>query len=113
MDGRVAPAQPAARPFVVGYVCEQLLLGPADLERTKDRLHEYAAAADFHLGSIYVEHDVDGRVGFQALMAAVERYDVRHVLVPGLAHVQPIGRESKKAHIEHFTQATVQVAGSP
>jgi hypothetical protein len=112
LDGRGTMTD-FSRPLVLGYVREHLLITPGEVDQTKAALNEFAESQGFLLGTVYVEKPHTEPVQFQALMVAIERYAVKHVVVPSLAHVQPLDAPSNKDHLEHHSSATVLPMRSP
>ncbi|WP_432951257.1 hypothetical protein ACQPXM_41390 (plasmid) [Kribbella sp. CA-253562] len=104
----------ATRPFVLGYIDAAQLLDESAIAEVRARLGEYAIAARLQLGSIYVDQPDAGGSMFRALLAAIERYNPAHVLVPSLDHVAALVAvaETKQQRIESRTNATIRPVGT-
>jgi hypothetical protein len=102
------------RPLLLGYLRKQLLTTENELEDTKERLAHFAALEGFAIGTVYVEEAETSPAAFEALIEAVNRYDVTAVVLPSMLHFAVLGAPATiKNHFEHLTGARVMVANSP
>lgn len=89
-----------------------VLITPAEVARSKERLARFATAEGFTLGTIYVEHLDTAPAAFYALIDAAKRYEVTAVAVPSMTHLSAVGALSPlKDHLEQHTGARVLVVG--
>jgi hypothetical protein len=102
------------RPLLLGYILKHLLMTNNELAETKERLEAFAQLEGFAMGTIYVEDSATTPAAFEALIKAVDRYEVTAVVVPGLIHfVALASTHDVKATFERATGARVMVAASP
>lgn len=102
-----------SRPLLLGYVLRSLLLTDDELTATKQRLERSAAEEGFEIGTIYVEVAASSSAAFEALIDAVNRYEVTAVVVPSLLHFAALSAvKNIKDTFERATGARVIVASS-
>lgn len=102
------------RPLLLGYVLKHLLMTDYELEDVKERLAFFAQVEGFAMGIIYVEETETSPAAFEALVEAVNRYEVTAVVIPSLLHFAVLSAPAAiKQHFEHITGARVMVANSP
>jgi citrate lyase beta subunit len=98
-------------PLLLGYVLRPLLLTDDELVATRERLERFAAEEGFAMGTIYVEVAATTPAAFEALVEAVNRYDVTAVVVPSLLHFAALSAvKNIKDTFERATGARVIVA---
>jgi hypothetical protein len=101
------------RPLLLGYVLKHLLMTDDELTETRERLEEFAHTEGFAMGTIYVEDAATTPAAFEALIEAVNRYEVTAVVVPSLIHFAALAAtHDVKATFERATGARVMVAAS-
>jgi hypothetical protein len=102
------------RPLLLGFVLKHLLMTDDELAETKQRLEEFAALEGFAMGTIYVEDTATTPAAFEALIEAVNRYEVTAVVVPSLLHFAALAvTHNVKDAFERTTGARVRVAAAP
>ncbi|GAB3823898.1 hypothetical protein [Kribbella italica] len=74
------------RPLLLGYILKHLLMTDGELADLKDQLEEFAKAEGFAMGTIYVDETDTTPAAFQALIEAVNRYEVTTVVLPSRLH---------------------------
>lgn len=74
------------RPLLLGYLQRQLLVTEDQVETVKRELASFAHAEGFSMGFTYVEQPGTWPAAFEALIEAVNRYDVTAVVLPSLPH---------------------------
>lgn len=74
------------RPLRLGYVLKHLLMSDGELADIKVQLEQFAAVEGFAMGTTYVEETETTPAAFEALIAAVNRYDVTTVVIPSRLH---------------------------
>jgi hypothetical protein len=101
------------RPLLLGFVLKHLLMTDDGLAGTKERLEKFAAVEGFAMGTIYVEDTATTPAAFEALVEAVNRYEVTAVVVPSLLHLAALSAvHNIKDTFERATGARVMVANS-
>lgn len=101
------------RPLLLGYIRRHLLTTDAELDETTERLSLFAAMEGFSLGTVYVEHLETTPAAFEALVEAVNRYEVTAVVVPSMLHFALLSAPAAiKDRFEHITGARVLVAAA-
>jgi hypothetical protein len=101
------------RPLLLGFVLKHLLMTDDELAETRERLEEFAAVEGFAMGTIYVEDTAITTAAFEALIDAINRYEVTAVVVPSLLHFAALSAvHNIKDTFERATGARVMVAGS-
>jgi hypothetical protein len=99
------------RPLLLGYIRRHLLMTDTELDETKQRLRLFAEIEGFTLGTVYVEHLETCPAAFEALVEAVNRYEVTAVVVPSMLHFALLSAPAAiKDRFEHLTGARVLVA---
>jgi hypothetical protein len=99
------------RPLLLGYVLRHLLLSDEELAAVKERLERFAAEEGYAMGTVYVEVSARVPAAFEALIEAVNRYEVTAVVVPSLLHLAALSAVSNiKETFERATGARVVVA---
>jgi hypothetical protein len=102
------------RPLLLGYVLKHLLMTNDELAETKERLEQFASVEGFAMGTIYVEGSATTPAAFEALIEAVNRYQVTAVVVPSLLHLVALAStHNVKDTFERATGARVMVATAP
>ncbi|MFC5260931.1 hypothetical protein ACFPJ1_02320 [Kribbella qitaiheensis] len=101
------------RPLLLGYIRRHLLMTDAELDDAEERLGLFAEIEGFTLGSVYVEHLETIPAAFEALVEAVNRYEVTAVVVPSMLHFALLSAPAAiKDRFEHITGARVLVAAA-
>jgi hypothetical protein len=101
------------RPLLLGYIRRHLLTTDAELDEAKERLGLFAEIEGFTLGTVYVEHLETTPAAFEALVEAVDRYEVTAVVVPSMLHFALLSAPAAiKDRFEHITGARVLVAAA-
>jgi hypothetical protein len=102
------------RPLLLGYLRKHLLMTDDELHDTEERLERFARIEGFAMGTIYIEEVETSPAAFEALVEAVNRYEVTAVVLPSMLHFAVLGAPATiKGHFEHITGARVMVANSP
>jgi hypothetical protein len=102
------------RPLLLAYLRKHLLMSATELADTKGRLVHFAEVEGFALGDVYIEEVETSPAAFEALIEAVNRYEVTAVVLPSMLHFTLLGPPATiKAHFEHLTGARVMTANSP
>ena len=91
-------------PRAYAYLCEELLVCRSEVNRTKERLAQFAASSNPELAAVFVGEDIRSSTAFGRLFEAVIRDKVRVVLVPSVLHLMALG--SPRRIKEYFEQAT-------
>jgi hypothetical protein len=82
-----------------------------ELDEVKDRLEDFARLEGFQMGTIYCEDSSTSPAAFEALIEAVNRYEVTAVVVPSLLHFAALAvTHNVKDAFECATGARVMVA---
>ncbi|MGC4944120.1 hypothetical protein ACLQ2O_39590 [Kribbella sp. DT2] len=82
----------------------------ADLE---DQLEEFAKVEDFSMGTIYIEETNTTPAAFEALIEAVNRYDVTTVVIPSRLHFDALAvAHDVRNTFERATGARVVIASN-
>jgi hypothetical protein len=99
------------RPLMLGYIRRHLLMTDTELDDARERLGLFAEIEGFTLGTVYVEHLETTPAAFEALVEAVNRYEVTAVVVPSMLHFALLSAPAAiKDRFEHITGARVLVA---
>jgi len=99
------------RPLFLGYVLKHLLMTDSELADIKVQLEQFGAAEGFSMGTIYVEETETTPAAFEALIAAVNRYEVTTVVIPSRLHFAALAvTHNVKDAFERATGARVVVA---
>jgi hypothetical protein len=102
------------RPLLLGYVLRHLLMTDYELEDVKERLAYFAQVEGFAMGTIYVDETETSPAAFEALVEAVNRYEVTAVVIPSLLHFAALSAPvDMKDSFERATGARVMVAPPP
>jgi hypothetical protein len=102
------------RPLLLGYILKHLLMTDDEVEETKERLEHFAAVEGFAMGTIYLEGTATSPAAFEALVEAVNRYEVTAVVIPSLLHFAVLDAAINfKDTFERATGARVMVATAP
>jgi hypothetical protein len=114
LAGRGPGVTDYTRPLLLGYVIKHLLMTDDELSETKDRLEAFAHLEGFAMGTIYVEDSSTSPAAFEALIEAVNRYEVTAVVLPSLLHFATLAAtHNVKDAFERATGARVMVAPAP
>jgi hypothetical protein len=112
LEGRGAVTD-YTRPLLLGFVLKHLLMTDDELTETKERLEQFAAVEGFAMGTIYVEDTATTPAAFEALIEAVNRYEVTAAVVPSLLHFAALAvAHDVKDSFERATGARVMIASS-
>lgn len=111
----VAPASAEAtdftRPLLLGYLQRQLLATDDQIDEIKRLFVRFATTEGYSMGSTYVEQASRWPAAFEALIEAVNRYQVTAVVVPSLLHLAALDASSGfRTRFEDATGAHVLVA---
>lgn len=102
------------RPLLLGYLRRHLLMTEEELCYTKERLEHFAQVEGFAMGTVYVEEVDRSPAAFQALIDAVNRYEVTAVVIPSMLHLAVLSAPAAiKDHFERATGARIVVAATP
>jgi hypothetical protein len=102
------------RPLLLGYIRRHLLMTDIELDDTKERLAYFAKVEGFTLGTVYVEQLETAPAAFEALVDAVNRYEVTAVVVPTMLHLAILSAPAAiKDRFEHATGARIMIATPP
>ncbi|MEV4261345.1 hypothetical protein [Kribbella sp. NPDC049584] len=100
--------QPIAHSRAYAYLREHLLVCISEVNRTKERLAQFAADSGIELAGTFVEEDPRRPAAFERLLQAVTRDEVEVVLLPSLLHLAVLGSPgSIKGYFEAATGARV------
>ena len=82
-----------------------------DTERGKRELAEYAAREGFQLDQVFTETVTCSESAFDAMLARIQRTDVKNVIVPSLWHFArlPGLHDAMRRHVEQATEARIWV----
>jgi hypothetical protein len=101
------------RPLLLGYVLKHLLMTDGELADIKDQLEQFAEIEGFAMGTIYTEETETTPAAFEALIAAVNRYEVTTVVIPSRLHFAALAiTHDVKDTFERATGARVVIANS-
>ncbi|MEV8374772.1 hypothetical protein AB0P21_18690 [Kribbella sp. NPDC056861] len=101
------------RPLLLGYVLKHLLMTDGELADIRSQLEEFARIEGFAMGTTYVEETDTTPAAFEALIAAVNRYEVTTVVIPSRLHFAALAiTHNVKDTFERATGARVVVAAS-
>jgi len=99
------------RPLLLGYVLKHLLMTDGELADLKVQLEQFATVEGFAMGTIYVEETETTPAAFEALIAAVNRYEVTTVVIPSRLHFAALAvTHDVKDTFERATGARVVIA---
>jgi len=99
------------RPLLLGYVLKHLLMTDGELADIKDQLEQFAAVEGYAMGTIYVEETETTPAAFEALIAAINRYEVTTVVIPSRLHFAALAMtHDVKDTFERATGARVVIA---
>jgi hypothetical protein len=102
-----------ARPLLLGYILKHLLMTDGELADLEDQLEQFAQVEGFAMGTIYTEKTDTTPAAFEALIAAVNRYEVTTVVIPSRLHLAALAvTHDVKNTFERATGARVVVADS-
>jgi hypothetical protein len=111
LEGRRSGVSDYTRPLLLGYVLKHLLMTDDELAETKDQLEQFAAVEGYAMGTIYVEDNSTTPAAFEALIDAVNRYEVTTVIIPSRLHFAALAvTHDVKDTFERTTGARVVVA---
>jgi hypothetical protein len=101
------------RPLLLGYVLKHLLMTDGELADTKSQLEDFARIEGFAMGRIYTEKTDTTPAAFEALIAAVNRYEVTTVVIPSRLHFAALAvTHDVKDTFERATGARVVIASN-
>lgn len=104
----------ATKPFLLGYLRRELLVSEGQIEQVKQELARFAQVEGYTIGSTYVERPDTSPAAFEALIEAVNRYEVAAIVLPSLLHFAGLGAPIEiRSSFEHATGARVLVARQP
>ena len=103
------------RPAIYGYM--RVVSGDEqddEAQRIKRELAEYAAREGFTLDQVFTESITCSESAFYAMLEALERHEVKDIIVPSLWHFArlPGLQDAMRQHIEQETGARIY-RGSP
>ena len=102
------------RPLLLGYILKHLLMTDGELADIRDQLEEFARVEGFAMGTIYTEETETTPAAFEALIAAVNRYEVTTVVIPSRLHFAALAvTHDVKDTFERATGARVVIASNP
>jgi hypothetical protein len=101
------------RPLLLGYILKHLLMTDGELADIKGHLEQFAKVEGFAMGTIYTEETETTPAAFEALIAAVNRYEVTTVVIPSRLHFAALAiTHDVKDTFERATGARVVIANS-
>lgn len=101
------------RPLLLGYVLKHLLMTDGELADIRAQLEEFARVEGFAIGTIYTEETETTPAAFEALIEAVNRYEVTTVVIPSRLHFDALAiTHEVKDTFERATGARVVIASS-
>jgi hypothetical protein len=101
------------RPLLLGYVLKHLLMTDGELADIGAQLEEFARIEGFAMGTIYTEETETTPSAFEALIAAVNRYEVTTVVIPSRLHFAALAvTHDVKDTFERATGARVVIASN-
>jgi hypothetical protein len=101
------------RPLLLGYVLKHLLMTDGELADIKDQLEQFAKVEGFAMGTIYTEETETSPAAFEALIEAVNRYEVTTVVIPSRLHFDALAvAHDVKNTFERATGARVIIASN-
>jgi hypothetical protein len=101
------------RPLLLGYVLKHLLMTDGELADLRVQLEEFARIEGFAMGTIYTEETETTPAAFEALIAAVNRYEVTTVVIPSRLHFAALAiTHDVKDTFERATGARVLIPSS-
>ncbi|WBQ06726.1 hypothetical protein [Kribbella sp. CA-293567] len=101
------------RPLLLGYVLKHLLMTDGELADIRAQLKEFARVEGFAMGTIYTEDTDTTPAAFEALIAAVNRYEVTTVVIPSRLHFDALAiTHDVKDTFERATGARVVIASA-
>lgn len=115
VDGRGALSSDTdyTRPLLLGYILKHLLMTDGELADLKDQLEEFAKVEGFAMGTIYTEETDTTPAAFEALIEAVNRYDVTTVVIPSRLHFDALAvTHDVRNTFERATGARVVIASN-
>src|SRR5690349_3815027 len=86
-----SPQPQAQRVRAYAYLRAHLLVCTSEVNRTKERLTQFAASSDFELAATFVEQDVRSPATFGRMLDAAIRDEVEVVLLPSMLHLMALG----------------------
>jgi len=101
------------RPRAYAYLRKSLLTVESEVNRTKERIDQFAKTSGYELAAVFVEEDGTWPypVAFERLIQAIFQDRVAVVIVPSLLHFAGLGPFSSfRAHFEAATRARVVCA---
>ncbi|MGC4942335.1 hypothetical protein [Kribbella sp. DT2] len=110
---RPAASAEYTRPLLLGYILKHLLMTDGELADLKDQLEEFAKVEGFSMGTIYTEETDTTPAAFEALIEAVNRYDVTTVVIPSRLHFDALAvTHDVRNTFERATGARVVIASN-
>lgn len=94
--------RPIARSRAYAYLREHLLMGVAEVNRTKERMVQFAADTGLELVGTFVEEDPRRPAAFERLFQAVVSDEIEIVILPSLLHMMVLG---SPMHIKDYFEA--------
>ncbi|MGC4944363.1 hypothetical protein [Kribbella sp. DT2] len=99
-------------PLGLGYL-QMGLLPAAELAETKSNMKGSAFAEGFVIGAIYMERAETSPAAFEALIDAINRYEVKAVVIPNLLHLAELAATNNiKEAFKRATGARLIMVGS-
>ncbi len=109
VDGRGAVTD-YTRPLLLGYARRDLYLSDRHVDDLRRELGAFAQLEGIAMGSVYIEDPGTAPATFEALVASVNRYQIRAVVLPGLQHLALVGNpEEVRVQFEHVTGARIML----
>lgn len=101
------------RPLLLGYILKHLLMTDGELADIRAQLEEFARVEGFAMGIIYTEETDTMPAAFEALIEAVNRYDVTTVVIPSRLHFDALAvAHDVRTTFERATGARVVIASN-
>ncbi|TDX03331.1 hypothetical protein [Kribbella sp. VKM Ac-2566] len=100
--------QQSEHPRACAYLREHLLMCTSEVNRTKERLTQFAATSDLELAAIFVEEGTRSPAAFGRLLDTVVRDQIERVLLPSMLHFAVLGSPGRiRDYFEAATGAQV------
>jgi hypothetical protein len=111
LEGQGSGVVDYTKRLLLGYVLKHLLMTDDELAEAKDHLEQFARVEGYAMGTIYVEDNSTTPAAFEALIDAVNRYEVTTVIIPSRLHFAALAvTHDVKDTFERTTGARVVVA---
>ncbi|CAM5264979.1 Resolvase/invertase-type recombinase catalytic domain-containing protein OS=Streptomyces microflavus OX=1919 GN=Smic_52290 PE=4 SV=1 [Streptomyces microflavus] len=92
-------------PLIFGYMRVPDDMSDEEAKQKQDDLSTYAETNGFHLATVFYEYVPGAQSAFTELVAAVERAEAKHVVVPSYRELA-LNRSLQNAMLTHLFHAT-------